>query len=586
MQILNITRYHSIQVIVSYVTLVVAMWAWYGLQNGLPYETLFVYVSQFRSQTGTYLLGFLYQDPLRLFLSTFYHLSYLLSILIGQEGSFITYQIVYAVLWFGRGFLAFLIIRRLFPDQFLLAYLVGVFVIVHAADGALNWVGQLNQFGFIFLMLLSFYLFINSIESKDPKYRILSATGAIIASFWSLWSYESQILLILFFPITFFIFFTEREFNNLKLVIAYYIVPIIYLLGSAFRYVSAGGSTYQESVLRTDFSISIIFADLLANMKHSLAFWGWAQNLDLNTPMSVVLVCVLGAIAAVVFGASGAASQGRDADLGVRQILLLFGLGLGFLMLSYPAYLLLEEARSHWRTQFLSGFGTAILLAGFAAVSVKPVLNAKLRSGLMLAFGVLVVGFGTIASLKTANYHYEVWNRHRNVIAEILKVAPRLIPETVLVLKGVSKYTDAGEHIVGYNMWFDAVLGHNMWFDIALRLAYPETLVAGIYRYTDGAPAPGSNMIISNGKWRWTGSGFPTLLRTAPVDHTLVIELDETGHARVARKLPPDIATSREALGDAQAVYDPSKVILSGPPSPLAVRRYGPIGTPTGQRLE
>jgi hypothetical protein len=72
---------------------------------------------------------------------------------------------VYALLWWGRGFLFFLLFSRLIPQYFLFNYLVGSLIIVHASDQALNWVGQLNQFGMIFWMLLAFYMLVRSLES-------------------------------------------------------------------------------------------------------------------------------------------------------------------------------------------------------------------------------------------------------------------------------------------------------------------------------------------------------------------------------------------------------------------------------------
>ena len=110
------------------------MWAPYTLFSGFPYETAFPYMSE----TGaTFLTGFLYTaDPLRIHTNTFYHLAYLLGEAVGAGGSYVPHQIVHAALWWARGFLVFLLVRKFFPQALMAAYIAGALVIVHASDGA------------------------------------------------------------------------------------------------------------------------------------------------------------------------------------------------------------------------------------------------------------------------------------------------------------------------------------------------------------------------------------------------------------------------------------------------------------------
>lgn len=137
-----------------YCVVIAAMWSWYGLGSGLGYETGLVWPSD----TGSNLEGFIYRgNALRPFTSVFYHLAYLLAKVFRVNGSFVSYQLVYAALWVGRGFLVFLIVRRLVGGALIFSYTAGTLTLFHASDGSLNWVGQLNQFGFIFWTLLSVY---------------------------------------------------------------------------------------------------------------------------------------------------------------------------------------------------------------------------------------------------------------------------------------------------------------------------------------------------------------------------------------------------------------------------------------------
>jgi hypothetical protein len=50
----------------------------------------------------------------------------------------------------------------------------GALVIVHSSDGALQWVGQMNQFGFIFWMLLAFYLLTRAVGATGKFTRLAS----------------------------------------------------------------------------------------------------------------------------------------------------------------------------------------------------------------------------------------------------------------------------------------------------------------------------------------------------------------------------------------------------------------------------
>jgi len=164
-----------------YVCLVLALWAPFGPQNGMPYETALVYVPE----TTSFFNGYEYLDELRRWTQLFYTVGYRLSDVLGIDGSFLGLQLVYAVLWWARGLLAFLIVRRLLPSP-LVAFAAGALVLVHASDHALNWVGQLNQFGVIFWLLLSIYLLVVGLQQKQPLpgvtvWRLAAATETDLA---------------------------------------------------------------------------------------------------------------------------------------------------------------------------------------------------------------------------------------------------------------------------------------------------------------------------------------------------------------------------------------------------------------------
>ena len=130
-------------------------------------------------------------DPLRPYTSVFYQLSYLLGRATGVTGSFVRYQIVYAALWLGRGVLTYEIVRRLSPCSGLLPFLAGTLVLVQASDGALNLVGQMNQFGMIFWLLLSVYFLVLAVTVESDRWAPLWCVLSLVGVRLCLWSYES-----------------------------------------------------------------------------------------------------------------------------------------------------------------------------------------------------------------------------------------------------------------------------------------------------------------------------------------------------------------------------------------------------------
>src|SRR5690348_1017534 len=83
----------------SYVAMVLILWMPYNLHSGLSSETGFPNTSETSTWWNGFLLG---ADFLRIHISNFFQVSYLIGELSGFRGSFVPYQIVYASLWWAR----------------------------------------------------------------------------------------------------------------------------------------------------------------------------------------------------------------------------------------------------------------------------------------------------------------------------------------------------------------------------------------------------------------------------------------------------------------------------------------------------
>src|SRR6185369_1369255 len=95
-------------------------------------------------------------------------------------------QTVHMLLWLSRAVLTFLILKKFLPDHLPFCFLAAVIVLVHASDGATQWIGQMNQFGFIFWMLLAFYLLNMAVEARRPEMFVLLTLAASVSEYMSM----------------------------------------------------------------------------------------------------------------------------------------------------------------------------------------------------------------------------------------------------------------------------------------------------------------------------------------------------------------------------------------------------------------
>jgi hypothetical protein len=521
--------------------------------SGMAYETAFPYMSETAPSVWR---GFLYEaDPLRIYTSVFYHLAWLIGEVAGMPGSFVPYQMVYAMLWWAGGLLLFVALRRLFPAQALLCYTIGALLLVHASDGALLWVGQMNHFGFMFWLLLACYCFIVAAQSGKPAHAALFAALACLFEYMSLWSYESQLFILLVFPVLI-LFLNRPVARRLRLIsLAWYLVPAVYVWLTVAKYLRTFAGSYQHGVMRSNWSVTGILGDWLFNIAASVSVWSWHEQTGDMPRAQVLLLSTL----ATAFFAVGAAMLAKKPDtprdLAVTSKILIAGTVV--LVLSFPVYLLLALARVLWRTQLLAGIGAAMVLGGIVAL---PAARLPRRAGraVWLALPALIVFYGSFCAIELGGYHRRRWTFHREVMAAVIRAVPQVKPGTMFVLTNVSRRQDP----------FEA----NDWFESALRLAYPGTPVSGVFFYEGGITPRGSNQRLESNQWHWDGTPLIPVVTKAKLDDTLILEY-QAGSATVLPEVPTFVCTG----GCTPEHYRPRERISGTRPSPRAMHRYGPL---------
>ncbi|SDR05142.1 hypothetical protein SAMN05519103_00550 [Rhizobiales bacterium GAS113] len=548
----------------AYTIIVVCLWGINGLHNGFSGETALIYTSDVNHGYD----GFFYADPLRKFTSLFYHFSYLLGAAAGHLGSFIPYQIVYGCLWLLRAVLTYGIVRQLMPDRPALALFAGLAASLYSADGSSNWIGQLNQFGFIFMMLLSFWLLSIAFATRSAIGATLFAAAAALAGYVSLWSYESPLPVMLAFPVVVVALQGRLPSRSQLLAIALFYVPVaVFSFVNIERYASSiGTASYQASVTRPDMSVGAIVSDLIAHLDNSLFFWAWPHAVFQPSRALAYLTAfipVLASLIVVIVVALRAEGRQPEPFKPSARVIGFGVLSAGLMISSYLVILLLKDNRYMWRTEFLPSFATSCFIATLLYLLLRKLPRALWRAGVAICLFGCMGAYGTFAGVNSGLFFHSLWERHRLVMSSIVANAPDVADGTLFVLRNVDRTNDP--------------FGHNMWFDISLRLAYPGREIAGIYEFAGGEPSAGSNVSIVKDQPTLEPGGFPTLLHSDPshpVSRMLVFDYDaNSGEADPVRSGPITIGLQDNALKG----YDFCRNISGSLPSPIAVERFAPI---------
>ena len=548
---------------VGYLLILLCVWGVFATTSGLPWETYFTVTSE--SSPGW--RGFFYEhDPMRIHNATFFHAAYMLGEAIGMRGSFVPYQIVYAVLWWARSFLAFLLIRRLLPNSAVLPFIIGALTLIHASDLLVNWIGQLHSFGFSVWLLFAAYMLVLALQQTTATWTAIYASLACVFVHMCLWTQEGPLFIVLAAPVVFgFLVHPRRPTKHCVLLFgAWYALPAVYLYLTYQKYLHSGGSTYQEGLLRKTFSPTAILSDWAFNVRYSLSFWSW-QPSESHLEQGQIFMLAAGAV--IVFLAGGLLCARREDSDWIEissfrngDLWHLLGAGFIFLVLSFPAYILLATVREPRRTQLLSAIAAAIVLGTVINILAGLIPRERWRPLVAILLAIPVMWVGASRTIERGGARRWDWITHVEVMRQLLRAVPNVKNGTVVVMINVPKDVDPFFHFA-------------FWYNNALRLAYPRTTVAGVYYYHDGTPEPSNNLRLSGTRWEFTGESAAPLIRAASVDQTLVIEYDRSGTVKILPKIPSFVCDG-QCSGQP---YHPYARILGGPPAPETLRRYGPL---------
>jgi hypothetical protein len=102
-------------------------------------------------------------------------------------------------------------------------------------------------------MVLSFYLFTAALQSDSDRRRRFLGAGACLTAYLTLWSYESEFLIVALFPALALWADGRRDRSRLAVAATYWFVAAVYAAKEVIHYATVSGS-YQQNLMRADLS--------------------------------------------------------------------------------------------------------------------------------------------------------------------------------------------------------------------------------------------------------------------------------------------------------------------------------------------
>lgn len=453
------------------------LWGLHAWDRGMIYQTSFLLTSLRKPGLG----GFLYRaDTLRELSAVFYHLPYLLSRLFGRETDNFFFELVYALLLWGRTVLVYLILLRLTRGNRVFALLAAAFTLLNVSDSAVNFTKQIAQPAYLFWLAAAVFFVTWGLDVRDHTRFFLLIFLGWTSLIGSVFTYGAQLPIVILLP--FLLFFRYREYprsRTIPVLATWYSAVVLYAVLAIKRH-GSGVSGYEATILRPDISWGSIFSDLWTHIVWSLSFWKWgsgsaatlsAAELFWITILSLSSGCLL-------FWLVWNARKSDSTPAAAIPYPVFAAAGAILLVASFPAYLFLLRNTGMWRTQFLSCFGTGLLFASGLLLITGKLKRPNLQLlVVVLAFGVFT-HMAFVSSSRYGKQYRDGWLKHRALMGQIFTEIKDISDPAMILITGIPKSAaeNGGEHPP-----FDA--GYQ--FDWAIQISYFPKYVVGQFFFSD-----------------------------------------------------------------------------------------------------
>jgi len=337
--------------------------------------------------------------------------------------SFVGFNIVHAALFWAKGILFFVLIRRL-TNNAALSLAAGILFILYPANDGLMTLRTMHVHAAVLYYLIAVYFLLE--HWRQPRRATLLAIWA--ALILSLGTYEAGLALIMLTPLLLIFVANRIDRAVILATLGWTIAPALHLSRLLFLYAD-GVEFYLRSevdALSRAPQIDEMFSAGLAAMKQ--VFWvGWRTGFE---QLHVDLYLALGIIAAIVVGATIwlylPTKPVRGLDLRRSATLLMIAIiaiGLGFVIFLPTLY-----RNDTWRLHFFTPIGAALFFVVISDVLRQNIPWPSLKNWLFTAFISILTLLAVVRLLNQQQSFVDVAHAQQRFLASVVEQVPAIKP--------------------------------------------------------------------------------------------------------------------------------------------------------------
>jgi len=360
-----------------------------------------------------------------------YILGYILT-----PGSFLGFNIIFALWALGKGVAMYALVRRLVPDNPALAFVSAALLVVYPADDALLTLRTTNVHAGVFLFVIA----LNVLIVAWQRFRWSTLLAMVGAEGIALATYDGGILLSLCGPVLLLWLRGRIDKRVVTVAALWWGVSVPFLLHLILTLRDPG--SYAAQLLAGSAMGKTDVVDILRSWGHSMARayvrhfgTGWYEALRglhrqdpyLHLSAALTLFVLLPAV-----WLHARRHEETKATVETRSYVTLASLGVIAVAPAFAMYLPTEWRNSNYRVFLYSSIGAAL------AVGVACFLFSRLfgqwQRLVFVGLTSALIGTATVHALVQHRVYFEYSQRQQQILADIISAAPGLKPETTVLL--------------------------------------------------------------------------------------------------------------------------------------------------------
>jgi len=468
-------------------------------------------------------------------------------------------QLVYGATWLAGGLLTYAILLRLFPREKWLAFVAGCLTLTATGDFLTDSLVALHYEIAAAAYFASLAALVSYLKSGRRAWLVAAAAALSV----SVWTTDASFAAIVLTPA--FLWVTEGRRVTHRLRVATIVMIAVFLpyLAVFAKFFTNPRGYAAHALTRMNL---LARGELIGRLfLHNFNPWAWGParanwfasvgpviSQGLRVALAATACLAFLSVALVLWRDRRARGEGGDPTSSVPA---LTAMALLMALASNGAYAFVQDSQFFYRTQIVSRYWSSIALA-LLAFSIGRL--AARRPWFALAIPAGFVALGSYGGLDRQDYFLAYWRRHRLELSSILRVAPSLAPDSVLVLRvpaGPPYLASAAQYLA--KSW--------------TSLLYDDPSMTG--RTILWSPSRGTTCRIEGERLDCRGVELDGI-RSVPLQKTVLLTYDtSTNRFALAEALPADIPGTGPAAG---AAYAPKARIAESSPTALATKLLKP----------